>query len=383
MNYYEILGINLNAPKEEIRSAYYIKLRQYPAEFHPEMFQSIQQAYQVLKDEKKKRTYDMEELYGDEIEQLKTKATTAFDNEDYHEAKRAYKELLNYLPEEPGFLNMYAMSCYRVDNIDESIEYWKKATNLNDSNEIYHYNLGTAYEANKDYRRAVRCYKQAILCNPLEYEFVAHLSSLYVDLEDYENAWYIVETTMKKPAIKGDLKMVFLKRLVEVAILIKGQFEMKIAFKHIEKFIAENHDEKPDMLVILYNFSLQLSRYKNFEWAIPVIDFVLKHDPYDPDTKKIHKEIHENDLLYSEFDRIHKDEEILDELRYKIYLYLYSDELDEDEAEARFEFANEQVYEVCINTPSQVSRSIQKLKRYYPVTSRSMSNWISGMESLL
>lgn len=63
MNYYEVLGVSKNATQQEIKSAY----RKLALKWHPdrnktkeatEKFKEINQAFEVLSDQKKKETYD-------------------------------------------------------------------------------------------------------------------------------------------------------------------------------------------------------------------------------------------------------------------------------------------------------------------------------------
>ncbi len=48
---YEVLEVSENAGSEEIRAAYVRKIQAYPPEKHPQKFQEIAGAYQLIKDD--------------------------------------------------------------------------------------------------------------------------------------------------------------------------------------------------------------------------------------------------------------------------------------------------------------------------------------------
>lgn len=67
-NYYETLGVNKNASLEEIKKAY----KTLAKKWHPDRnngletdtFKKINEAYDILSDEKKRKEYDNEMLFG-------------------------------------------------------------------------------------------------------------------------------------------------------------------------------------------------------------------------------------------------------------------------------------------------------------------------------
>ena len=70
-DYYGILGVNRGASQSELKKAYFQKAKEY----HPavtkrdgakEKFAEINEAYEVLGDEQKKRVYDSTGMTGDE-----------------------------------------------------------------------------------------------------------------------------------------------------------------------------------------------------------------------------------------------------------------------------------------------------------------------------
>lgn len=57
----EVLGITVNASEEEIRAAYLSKVKEYPPDRSPEDFERIRDAYDTLRDPRR-RTREM--LFG-------------------------------------------------------------------------------------------------------------------------------------------------------------------------------------------------------------------------------------------------------------------------------------------------------------------------------
>ena len=63
-DYYELLGVDRKAPQKEIRQAYRKLARKYHPDLNPgdksseEKFKSVQEAYDVLSDAKKRQMYD-------------------------------------------------------------------------------------------------------------------------------------------------------------------------------------------------------------------------------------------------------------------------------------------------------------------------------------
>ena len=72
-DYYATLGVERKAKAEQVRKAYRRLARKFHPDFNPnnkaaeEKFKEIQEAYDVLSDEKKRQIYDQYGFYSDNI----------------------------------------------------------------------------------------------------------------------------------------------------------------------------------------------------------------------------------------------------------------------------------------------------------------------------
>src|SRR5881296_4199447 len=72
-DYYELLGVPRKASAKDIRSAFRKLARKYHPDLNPgdksaeEKFKQLQEAYEVLSDEKKRQIYDQYGFYSDNI----------------------------------------------------------------------------------------------------------------------------------------------------------------------------------------------------------------------------------------------------------------------------------------------------------------------------
>ncbi len=54
MNPYEILGVPAEASEQEIRTAYLSKVKEFPPDQSPQEFETVRDAYEVLRDPRKR-----------------------------------------------------------------------------------------------------------------------------------------------------------------------------------------------------------------------------------------------------------------------------------------------------------------------------------------
>ena len=118
MNYYEILGVSINADENEIKSKY----RKLAMKYHPdrnpddkkaeEMFKKVSEAYEVLGDKEKRKEYDKKILKTGEEKQNSEKKKAGAGGDARKGAETFYR---NFSANPQDIKNMFE----KAFNVDE------------------------------------------------------------------------------------------------------------------------------------------------------------------------------------------------------------------------------------------------------------------------
>ncbi|MCB9557109.1 MAG: DnaJ domain-containing protein [Deltaproteobacteria bacterium] len=202
--YYELLGVDRDAPTTSIRDAYFALAKR----FHPDrmtalgladvqaeaqaIFRKINEANSVLADTEKRRAYDERLRAGDsgepdeaqrtiQAEIAFQKATVAFRKRDFDTALAQFKESTRLNPEEGEHLAWVAWTVYSDPRTNKEAiiarvkQQLLEAIKLSPRSAQCHYFLGEVYLAMDDPGRAVTCFNQVLELQPGHIEAERHL----------------------------------------------------------------------------------------------------------------------------------------------------------------------------------------------------------------
>lgn len=376
-NYYEILNIKTDASSKEMKNAYIFMLRKFPSEKHPNEFSEIQKAYALLQDEKKRKAYDIEILYGDKINQLKLDIEYAKNEEDFEKEIVLYRQLVEYFPESKEELNNYALCLFKSEEYEDSIKVLEKILRLGEAESHVYCNLGQAYIEVGKIREAIRTYKKGLLCVPLEFELVNELVTLYIELEEYEKAWIVLEKILRKCAETDPIQMIYINRLIQIAVISEDEFSLKIVFKYASKFIIANEYYEEDLLQGLLKTSFKLYSIKNYIWAQKIIVYISAQDEYLENLDEVSEVINNYANAETEYNDLIDDSKILVSIKLNLNFKLYIDNLDEDMQEEK-ETTYEAYYLDCEQNASAVLESKRRMRVYYPYTYKLLGEWLES-----
>lgn len=131
--YYEILEIDKNASKQEIRKAYSKLLRIHSPEKSIEKYTLITEAYKVLYDDEKRKTYDIKVENNDELMILHKEAKWAKDIEDIDEGISLYNKILEIDDKDQKAINGLGYLYVMADRYKEAIDLFDKMTDVEDT----------------------------------------------------------------------------------------------------------------------------------------------------------------------------------------------------------------------------------------------------------
>ncbi len=113
-----------------------------------------------------------------------------FNLKEYDKAKDSFTSSILYEPGDAAAYNNAAISAYNADNLEEALQYQKKAVEMLPAVE-YYYNLGRIYESMEDYKNAVESFlsvakgeENVTLVDPVRVK--NRVANLYPDLKKRE-----------------------------------------------------------------------------------------------------------------------------------------------------------------------------------------------------
>ncbi len=168
-NYYEMLGISIDASHEEIKQAYFEKISIYdPENFSLKALgnlvvqlnairEKLAEAYQVLSDVQQKRQYD------EKIQEQLDKARLAAQKKK-EIAKRNFED---------------GIASYKAKDIIRAADLFRTAISLNPEESEYYYNLAASLATNQQWlREALRNIRKAIKLDPQQPKYYVAMGAI-------------------------------------------------------------------------------------------------------------------------------------------------------------------------------------------------------------
>lgn len=313
-NYYKILGTTAKAGQKKIREKYIEKIREFPPETHPEEFQKIRRAYEILRDPSKRKEYDIMRKYGDKIDKILNEAFECIEDGELKQAEKLLIKAKKIYPDKPQIYVGFADIALQEDNLDEYNKQYDIAIELADK-DIKQYIITSKIrkliwasyekEALNEFEKYVDEIKDVEMMRDLK-------KVVYFHNERYNDLKEIIEETIPKYGEEKFEDIYIMLDWLNVVFMTEKWNEVgkvKNRIKRILKSIQDEEEKKLAIGIMAYDFSdcIQLGKFREAEIYI---DFLYWLAPKDEIVKKHKKEIGRISKLEKEIDRINRDEKI-------------------------------------------------------------------------
>lgn len=204
-SYYDLLEISQQATQEEIKKAYYGKVRVYTNEKHPKMFMELRDAYKVLFDPILRKKYDEDLFFGPQARAVLKKVEDLVRNHDYQSALFFIEQELEQGRLRQALLRNQIICEYYLDNYYEALSRLRLLElDTQDDTSFFYYYSSLANRQLENYIEAETAAEQLIRLNP-----------------DGAYAYEVLAAAYYAQQKRFELKMLYNKLILEVDLNIE------------------------------------------------------------------------------------------------------------------------------------------------------------------
>lgn len=374
-NYYKVLGTRSNATADTIKKKYIEQVKQFPPEKHPEQFQQIRKAYEILRDPNRRAEYDLLRKHGGNLEAMLDEAFGLVEQSEWEQAAALYNQILQINPQSlPALLGMGHCALYTTTQLSLD-EYFNKACEVSKSEEErMHIRISQArwlYE-HEESLEALAILEQIRSTYPHIVPRIIQLyCAVYQDLDRAEEAWSLmylhIPTEDEQEA--GDLG-IFINWMNLLIELDKWSLLSKVQ-QRIKKFLRtlSDEDDKETAISDLMEEYEEYCRAALFREALIFAEFAQYIDPKNEHIKQEMKKAKELAAVYKDMERMSQDENLFPAISLHAIGWMYEEQSNGNSDELYDQLPNEMLDLFEMDVEGYIS-GMNRLKKRYPATYR-------------
>ena len=191
-----------------------------------------------------------------------------FNNSNFDEVYFTGKSILKDHYNDPIFLKLLGVTCFKLNKLDESIEYLSKSTKIkNDDFETY-LNLGAALINKSEYLQAIKKLKRAIILNPNNEMSFNNIGIAYSKLNKNKEA-----TNSFLKAIK--INSNYLEAIYNVGL----SYFVANKFEESKLYLSKVINKNKNFSEAYFYYGLSLRKLKEYDESIKVFTKILQINP--------------------------------------------------------------------------------------------------------
>jgi tetratricopeptide (TPR) repeat protein len=242
---YEVLGVARDADARTVKAAYFALVRKFPPETHPEDFQRLRGAYEVLSDPERREALDAaRDAYSDlgsEQAALLRAANAAFSQGDEQGGETLLRRAIADYPELLAARELLGFAQLRQKAWGPAVGSWTDLVAREPDNARYHLHLGYARHGMEQHDAAVVSYRKALELGAGD-PALAALADALADQKDWKGALAVLDERITGAGAKAPPPLV--RRKVALLLLHGSARKAWRAFDDLAKAVASEPGER-------------------------------------------------------------------------------------------------------------------------------------------
>ncbi|WP_409271451.1 J domain-containing protein [Neobacillus sp. SCS-31] len=278
ISYYELLGIDENASGNEVKKAYYLKIREYPNETHPVEFQELTKAYKVLSNQESRTQYDHESKDNGAYSRLLNEAIESMNKEQYDSALISLEKMLKTYPNDLGVQHNIAICYISLGKFEDAKRLLLQLEAHHPNDEMTLSLLGQTFLHLEMYDNAKNYYKKLVSLNPAESNYYIFLARAYANLGNFHTAFITLEEKLKQQGKETIYDFPLLQELFFLTMAAdKLNYHKRILLRIQE--LPKTSDEKIILLRMIMNLCESLDNRNNgFKELVYLVKDINKNE---------------------------------------------------------------------------------------------------------
>lgn len=218
-DFYSLLNVPRTADEREIKKAYFRLVRRFPPETHPEEFERLREAYEVLSNAPSRREYDQVSQYGEHFARGLRAGMEAMDRCDLQTAQAEFRKVLAGSPDLHYARDLLGMACLNNNQPREALRHFDELLRSGAATATHCLHKGYAHYALDQYPQAVAAYEQALGLDGRDARVLVALCDCYTAMERYEEALAALDRAIHMDDELDFQDIVLLMRRVQIQLL--------------------------------------------------------------------------------------------------------------------------------------------------------------------
>jgi curved DNA-binding protein CbpA len=242
---YQVLGVAHDADARTVKAAYFALVRKFPPETHPEEFQKLREAYEVLSDPERREQLDAaRDAYSDlgsEQAALLRAANAAFAQGDTQGGEALLRRAITDYPDLLAARELLGFAQLRQKAWGPAVGSWQDLVAREPDSARYHLHLGYAQHGMEQYDAAVTSYRKALALGAGD-PGVAALADALTDMKDWKGALAVLDERVAGAGAKAPPPLV--RRKVALLLLHGSARKAWRAFEDLARAVASEPGER-------------------------------------------------------------------------------------------------------------------------------------------